>query len=299
MQKLYSNKILLNTSPHAFGELLESVPDFSNLPFLREQLEKNGYLLFRGFINPESIHKCKRSIVGDLKKNNHFLGQSKDYKNKKYKETLNCGGIASIRDLIKNGPIIDIFSMIFGEPATSFDYIWSRIKGPEVSEIPHCDSVFMQGTKNLYTAWIPLMDVPLNMGPIMILDKSHGLDRLNSYRSLDVDADRLKRMLVFKHGKFFKGVQYSKNPDKIQKEFGLRWLTTDFQIGDVLIFSAHALHCTLDNNSDKLRISVDARYQPKSEPIDNRYMGENPIGHRKIKPIPSSLKNIFNYFRLV
>jgi len=296
MKRLYSNRILLNASPHAFGRLLVSQPDEFNVFELREKLKNNGYLFLRGFLDEFKIHNYNELIKSDFSKySNRFNRLKNSYKD--FKETRNCGHIPSIREFIKKGKITEFFSMIFGEPATPYDFIWSRVKGYGTAENCHCDIVYMQhGTHNLYTAWIPLMDIPLEMGPIMILDKSHCLAKLDSYRSLDIDDDRLKRMLVYKHGKFFRGFDYSKNPNEVQKEFGLKWLTADFHKGDILIFSADVLHCTLDNNSDKLRFSIDARFQAKSEPIDSRYVGENPTGHKSSKPLPYILKNTLKLF---
>jgi hypothetical protein len=40
------------------------------------------------------------------------------------------------------------------------------------------------------------------------------------------------------------------------------------------------IHASLDNRTtDRVRISTDTRYQLASEPIDERWIGENPIGH--------------------
>lgn len=150
-----------------------------------------------------------------------------------------------------------------------------------------------RGTKNLYTVWIPLGDIPLQSGPLMILEKTHQLESLDSYRSLEIDSDFKRRQLVLKHGWFFRGFHYSRNPRKVQKEFARRWLTTNFYPGDILIFSVHALHCTLDNLSDSCRVVIDARFQLASEPIDSRYIGKSPTGHiYKLKPF----SRFFNTF---
>jgi hypothetical protein len=39
------------------------------------------------------------------------------------------------------------------------------------------------------------------------------------------------------------------------------------------------VHGGLDNRSHRLRLSSDSRYQLASEPIDERWVGENPPGH--------------------
>ncbi len=43
----------------------------------------------------------------------------------------------------------------------------------------------------------------------------------------------------------------------------------------------HTMHCSLDNKSpdNRIRLSVDTRYQPADEPIDERWIGQNPIAH--------------------
>jgi len=56
-------------------------------------------------------------------------------------------------------------------------------------------------------------------------------------------------------------------------------LTADFRAGDVLTFPMHMVHASLDNPSDRIRLSSDSRYQPDSLPADERWVGEKPIGH--------------------
>jgi len=42
----------------------------------------------------------------------------------------------------------------------------------------------------------------------------------------------------------------------------------------------HMIHGGLDNQTDKLRISTDTRYQRASQPIDERWIGDNPMANR-------------------
>ena len=66
---------------------------------------------------------------------------------------------------------------------------------------------------------------------------------------------------------------------KLRERLGGRWLTTDYRAGDVLIFTIFMVHCSLDNNTDRIRITSDTRYQLAAEPVDERWIGENPIAH--------------------
>ena len=67
----------------------------------------------------------------------------------------------------------------------------------------------------------------------------------------------------------------------VQNQFGGQWLTTDFEAGDLLLFTMHTMHCSLDNESpnNRIRLTLDTRYQPASEPADERWIGSDPIAH--------------------
>jgi hypothetical protein len=48
---------------------------------------------------------------------------------------------------------------------------------------------------------------------------------------------------------------------------------------DVLVFGMYTMHASLDNQTDRWRLSTDSRYQLASEPADERWIGEHPPGH--------------------
>jgi ectoine hydroxylase-related dioxygenase (phytanoyl-CoA dioxygenase family) len=133
--------------------------------------------------------------------------------------------------------------------------------------------LYGRGSKRLLTSWTPVGDVPKTDGALAILEGSHRFDELiGGYGSIDVDDARTT--------KGFKG-SYTADPTAVQRQYGGRWLTTDFEAGDLLVFTMHTMHCSLDNRSaaNRVRSSVDTRYQPADEPADERWVGDNPIGH--------------------
>ncbi len=71
----------------------------------------------------------------------------------------------------------------------------------------------------------------------------------------------------------------SKNAAQIQRSLGGRWLTSEYRAGDLLVFTIFTVHASLDNQSDRVRLSSDSRYQLASEPADERWIGENPVAH--------------------
>jgi ectoine hydroxylase-related dioxygenase (phytanoyl-CoA dioxygenase family) len=137
----------------------------------------------------------------------------------------------------------------------------------------------------LLTAWTPLGDAPLTIGGLMILENSHlKHERLRHYLERDVDT-------YCRNGRHAGEIEggkkwwewdgsLSKDPVSLRKKLGGRWLTTDFEAGDLLTFTMHTVHASLDNASpDRMRFSSDSRYQPASLPADDRWVGENPVGH--------------------
>src|SRR6185503_2996477 len=72
----------------------------------------------------------------------------------------------------------------------------------------------------------------------------------------------------------------SRNPNLLQQELGGRWLTAEqFRMGDVFFFPMTLVHGSLDNQTDRIRLSTDTRYQLAAEPVDERWVGAQPPGH--------------------
>jgi ectoine hydroxylase-related dioxygenase (phytanoyl-CoA dioxygenase family) len=153
--------------------------------------------------------------------------------------------------------------------------------------MPHMDVVYMgRGTKRLYTAWTPIGDIPLEQGGLMVLERSHLHERLNKgYGSKDVDTFCENRRepgytRMGGGGNIQDGGVLSKSAVKLRERLGGRWLTAqDYRAGDVLIFSVFLVHASLDNHSNRIRLSSDSRYQSAVEPADHRWIGPNPIAH--------------------
>jgi hypothetical protein len=45
------------------------------------------------------------------------------------------------------------------------------------------------------------------------------------------------------------------------------------------MFNMTLVHGSLDNHTDRFRLSTDTRYQLTAEPADERWVGEKPPGH--------------------
>jgi ectoine hydroxylase-related dioxygenase (phytanoyl-CoA dioxygenase family) len=139
-----------------------------------------------------------------------------------------------------------------------------------------------RGTRHLYTAWTPLGDISLEVGGLMILENSHRLEKIrDTYGRKDVDSYCSNRADadLYASGDKKWGGWLSPNTVMLRERLDGRWLTTEFRAGDLLTFGMFTIHASLDNHSDRIRLSSDSRYQLASEPVDERWVGEKPVGH--------------------
>jgi len=286
MRRLTSIGQPLDMSPNAFGEPRLSNDARDDVPELRRRIAEDGYLFFREFFGREETIGARREVVnwldgGGMLDRGRPVLEAVAAAHASTRIEPEAGKFPSVRRLMHGGRIMQFYERLLGGTARAYDYIWLRVPSPGQVTGPHCDIIYMgRGTTNLYTSWVPLGDVLLEHGAPLILEGSHRVEKLKtSYGRMDIDRHRNWRKVRFRHWKLFRGGDYSRNPRAVQRQFRLRWLTTNFFVGDLLVFTAYTLHASLDNVSNVIRISADTRYQLASEPIDERWIGDNPIGH--------------------
>ncbi len=285
LRQMTSLKTRLDMSPRAFGELRESSDCLTDTSQLRRRLATDGYLFFRGLLNRQWVMDARREVLEWLDQKGLLDPQSP--KMEAVAASNKTGFVPedrqfpAVRKITHSGRMIEFYTTFLGGEVRPYDYIWMRMMCPGCATGPHCDIVYNgRGTPNIYTSWTPLGDLPLQHGPLMVLENSHCLEDLkNSYCRMDIDKDHNWKKLRFRHWRLFRGGDYSRNPRAVQRQFGLRWLSTDFRAGDIAILLANTLHGSLDNMSESIRLSTDTRYQLRTEPIDERWVGKHPIAH--------------------
>ncbi|CAN5470551.1 phytanoyl-CoA dioxygenase family protein [soil metagenome] len=291
---LRAGGIDLDTSPEAFGFLRESREIVDDVDALRQRMELDGYLYIPGFFDREDVREVRLKIC-EVLANEGLLNPSFPIESAIASESVEVAfrpdivtkgpPRASLEKLIYGDRIMAFYAAFLGGESTHFDFTWLRAVSPGKGTYPHCDVVFMgRGTKNLYTAWVPLGDVPLSVGGLILVEGSHNNEAIRSgYCTFDVDTvcenkpDRPRPMEEAGHGHFG---ALGKDIRAIREGIGARLLTArEFRMGDLLTFSIYTVHGSLDNGSNQIRLSSDSRYQLASDPIDERWVGENPPGH--------------------
>jgi phytanoyl-CoA dioxygenase PhyH len=285
--------IPLDMTPSAFGELRDSTPDLerNRMDELRRRYADEGYLLLRGLLAPAEVDAAAAQVVDSLAArgfiDSRFQPSERIAARRARVSTFGFEAedhrFDRVRSIALAGRLSAFYARFFDAPPRAFDYVWLRLMAPGQATPPHCDIVYMgRGTHDFCSTWIPLTPVRLDDGPLMVLERSHRVERLRTgYARMDIDKDGNWRKVKLRHGRLFRGGDYSRHPRKVGSEFGLRWLTSEFACGDVVVFSPFALHGSLDNRSRRFRISVDARYQRAADPIDERWVGEHPIAHSR------------------
>ena len=215
-----------------------------------------------------------------------------------------------VLNVIENSYLYHIFTCIFnGVAPVSFDFKWLRGMHQGGNTGCHLDRVYMnRGSSKLLTCWIPLDNLPIDMGVLAVLEGSHRLDRSaddgytklqNTYANMDVDRDRLQGTGWFTEDP----MEFYRFNNPSSSHSNPIWKTTGYYIenriyifsisfslafsaGDILIFTMRTIHMSSVNLTNKLRLSCDTRWQPSNEPLDPRFVlleTNKLLGHAEAK----------------
>lgn len=284
----------LDMSEESFGFVRSSADSLDDPAELNRRLAEDGYLYVPGFFDRKLIDTARAEVCSRLKAaglldpaHPTIAGIARSGITSNYKGEL-ARDNAAIQRVVYGPELLGFYTRLFGEPVRHFDYTWFRALSRGQGSAPHCDLVYMgRGTHQLLTCWIPYGDTPLEMGGVMLLEGSHRQhERLKSYLEVDVDAYCENRPVqvekVVNRGGWSHPGYLSKNPATLRAKLGGRWLTApEWRMGDFITFGMHIVHGGLDNQTDRLRLSTDTRYQRASQPIDERWIGDNPIANSR------------------
>jgi len=268
-------------SRHLTLQLRESNAIRDQPEALRQRLNEDGFLFLRDFHDRNEVLGVRRDILQIMAATGELdpaapLMEGVINPALKTQATVSTKGRENLKtDSLKRllygpGPE-NFFRKLFAAEAEAYQFQWLRAGGHGAGSTIHADVVYMgRGTKRLCTIWTPLGDIPPEQGPLVLCLGSHKWDRVRgTYGQADVDRDRIPG-------------HFTENPAELVEKFGGRWATASMRAGDAVIVNMFLLHASLMNTTNRYRISVDTRWQPAGEPMDDRWSGEAPAGHSEL-----------------
>lgn len=277
VQVRFGHKQMEFPSPQ-LGELHSSFAH-EDMAALHARMQKDGYLLLRQLIDPAKVLAGRAAILsymaekGALTPGKPVLegAMPRDAKHVRLMGNGNITYQQEVLQVLESEELFSFFSQYFAADPATFAYKWMRAVGNEEYTGAHYDFVYMgRGSGNLHTVWIPFGDTPVEHGTLCLCEGSNHLPEFagirDTYGRMDVDRDAVEGW-------------FTQEPMDIVTQFGGRWLTTNYNVGDVILFGMHTMHASTTNLTKRYRLSCDVRYQPAQEPMDERWTKGGP-GHK-------------------
>lgn len=271
---LTSNGYVLDERPQRWGELSDSSAALGDRELLWDRLRSEGYLLLRGFLDPQTVLDFRRYVFGELAPSG-LLAAGTDPG-----DGISGGSAGIDREVLRSALFRAVvpgreYQRLCADPRIVAFFGWllggdthlhrRRIlrhvrpgeRGIGLATQAHYDLVYLrEGTDRVLSMWIPLGDCPTERGGLVYLERSH----------LWVLRDEAAGLLHL-------AASITADLPGLADRHDARWLGAEYAAGDVVVHSAHIVHAATDNvdPSGVIRLSSDIRYQRRSEPIDWRW----------------------------
>jgi ectoine hydroxylase-related dioxygenase (phytanoyl-CoA dioxygenase family) len=218
---------------------------------LRERLAEDGYLFVRDLAPKAALADLSDAFIAAVD-DAGWLAEGSASRDAIAEPTASCADpdpryepvrlhlfrLEGVHRLLHHPRFIALFRALFDEAVLPHPKPNVRAYFPGRSTWAHHDYFEQQGSRREYTLWLPTSACPRRMGALQIARGSHHLDLPGGV--LDAAGNAA---------------------------VASRWCAGDFELGDAVIFNAKTVHRAPPNDTDRLRFSIDMRYQPRSEPI--------------------------------
>jgi hypothetical protein len=229
---------------------------------LRNLIATEGYVFLRGLLDPAMVRHIGHSSLTALQQAGwtqpgpdpitappqlpvRAVRMRDAFGDAGYRQVLANPALAMVPFV---PPLADVMAQIMGPAGFCYPLKLPRIVYPasvvprQPGNIVHQD---YRSVQDMFTCWVPMEEVPRSLGGLAVQPGSQVTSRVH-HRPLD------------------------------RLESG--WLTTDYQPGDVLIFHCLTTHAALPNTSDRMRFSVEYRWQLADQPAPRRMvLGPNGV----------------------
>jgi ectoine hydroxylase-related dioxygenase (phytanoyl-CoA dioxygenase family) len=254
---------------------------------LREAFEAEGYLWLKGFLDRAEVLEFRRYVfqafadTGLLAPGSDPVdgiaaaaSESEDLARRRLMEVVRSAAFEAFCLSPKLWRFMDDF-------LGGLSYLHKRKllrytrAGQAFSTPAHYDLVYLRGgTDRLVTAWIPIGDVPVEMGGVVYLEGSDADGRRMEadFRAGSGDLSAEERISAYNRH-MQEGGWISKDLPGMANRFDARWLIADYEAGDVVLHSPYIIHAATANDdpAGRIRLSTDIRYQNVRDELDARW----------------------------
>lgn len=231
---------------------------------LRRRLRDDGYLFLKGILPQEEVTRVRQQIL-EICQNAGWLRPGTDLmdgltdrqplmeRDDGYKPVYGqIQALEAFHKLKLHKNITDVMETIFQEAVIPFPQTIGRVGFPRDNErgtAPHQDWIFVGGSVETITCWVPLGDIPMAVGGLKILEGSHKAGFLEPRpasgpggNTVDIDPS-------------------------------LEWVQSSYQCGDILLFRTLCVHAAAPNSTpDVMRLSADFRYTGESHVMTDEWL---------------------------
>ena len=282
---LISNTHLLSKQPNRLGWLTPSDPSRSKKE-LWEQFQEQGYLWLKGLLDREAVFDFRRRFFRAFSAVNLILPGSdpvdgiysgEEDKGAAHRMVAEAVRWASYENFCLSAPIWQFYEEVFGEPVLLHKR--KILRYTKVGDLyctgAHYDLTYLRaGTDRVYTNWIPIGDVPVEMGGLVYLEGSHAWGRKMEaeFSAFNASLPPEERINAYNRNMSETG-WITKDLPSLSERLDARWLMADYEAGDVVFHSAYQIHASTENKDSRrrVRLSTDIRYQRISDQVDARW----------------------------
>lgn len=221
---------------------------------MQEEIRAKGYMLVRGVLPRGDVAQVLGDVTQILSRAGWLLpdydplqcmadrdaacGDPDPSFKSTYQEIFN---LESFHALPHHAALQHVMKMLIGEHVLIHPKPIGRLIFPHCDRLrthAHQDYRFMGGDPECFTVWIPLHDCPVNVGPLQVLEGSHRFGYQN-HEDENLHVPEIPAGAAV----------------------GDEWVGGQINAGDVLIFHSLTVHAASPNLSNRLRISLDCRFQ--------------------------------------
>jgi ectoine hydroxylase-related dioxygenase (phytanoyl-CoA dioxygenase family) len=285
-KSLVSNGYTLASTPDRLGRLTPSDP---NLPIarLREQYREQGYLWLKGILDRDEVLAFRRRFftafqeTGLLAKGSDPAegiysggGEDKQALRQVLTEAVRW---AAYEAFCLSKPILQFYELFFDGPVYLHKRKLIRFTRPgdPNSTGAHYDLTYLRaGTDRLCSSWIPIGDIPIQMGGLVYLEGSDAFGRQMEAEFSAKNAHLPAEEHLSAYNKNMSATGWlTKDLPSLADRLNARWLIADYETGDMVVHSAYMIHAatTNENAAGRMRLSTDIRYQHIRDEIDPRW----------------------------